>query len=120
MQERIQISQELQQLLDRRLLWIPGHGVIDGDWLQRLPDGMQDLINRWPDTGQGCQVRGPGAHYGIFGWQPNPIGDLAPRIRAFDHPARHRLPGEPAPIPNIEATTRHAQIPSSVRVSAKS
>ncbi len=44
MQEQIQISQELQQLLDRRLLWIPGHGVIDGDWLQRLPDGMQDLI----------------------------------------------------------------------------
>lgn len=44
MQEQIQLLQELQQLLDRRLLWIPGHGVIDGDWLQRLPDGMQDLI----------------------------------------------------------------------------
>ncbi len=44
MQEQIQLSQELQQLLDRRLLWIPGHGVVDGDWLQRLPDGMRDLI----------------------------------------------------------------------------
>ncbi|QOJ24835.1 MAG: mechanosensitive ion channel [Gammaproteobacteria bacterium] len=43
-QEQIQFSQELQQLLDRRLLWIPGHSVVNGDWLQRLPDGMQDLI----------------------------------------------------------------------------
>ncbi len=43
-QEQIQFSQELQKLLDRRLLWIPGHGIVNGDWLQRLPDGMQDLI----------------------------------------------------------------------------
>ncbi|MBS0424032.1 MAG: mechanosensitive ion channel [Proteobacteria bacterium] len=43
-QEQIQLSQELQKLLDRRLLWIPGHSVVNGDWLQRLPDGMQDLI----------------------------------------------------------------------------
>lgn len=44
MLEQIQFSQELQQLLDRRLLWIPGHSAANGDWLQRLPDGMQDLI----------------------------------------------------------------------------
>ncbi|MBV6447390.1 mechanosensitive ion channel domain-containing protein [Nitrosomonas sp.] len=44
MQEQIQFSQELQQLLDRRLLWIPGHGFIDGGWWQRMPDGLQDLV----------------------------------------------------------------------------
>jgi potassium-dependent mechanosensitive channel len=44
LQQRIQNAQELQQMLDRHLLWIPSHGVINSDWLQRLPDGMHDLI----------------------------------------------------------------------------
>ncbi len=44
LQEQIQITQELQQMLNRHLLWIPGHGVIDSDWLQRLPEGLYDLI----------------------------------------------------------------------------
>ena len=44
LQEQIKISRELQKMLDRRLLWIPGHGIADGEWLHRLPDGVYDLI----------------------------------------------------------------------------
>ncbi len=44
LQQQIQNAQELQQMLDRYLLWIPSHGVINGKWLQRLPDGLHDLI----------------------------------------------------------------------------
>ncbi|TXI16387.1 MAG: mechanosensitive ion channel [Nitrosomonas sp.] len=50
--EQIQTSMELQQLLDRNLLWIPGHSLIDSGWLQRLPDGLQDLakLSRFATT----------------------------------------------------------------------
>ncbi|MBP6057602.1 MAG: mechanosensitive ion channel [Nitrosomonas sp.] len=44
LQEQIKIARELQQMLDRHLLWIPGHSLIDSDWLQRLPEGLYDLI----------------------------------------------------------------------------
>ncbi len=44
LQEQIKIARELQKLLDRRLLWIPGHDVVDSDWIQRLPGGLYDLI----------------------------------------------------------------------------
>ena len=44
MQEQIKISRELQKMLDRRLLWIPGHGTVGSEWLQRLPEGVYDLI----------------------------------------------------------------------------
>ncbi|PSJ17524.1 mechanosensitive ion channel domain-containing protein [Nitrosomonas supralitoralis] len=44
LQEQIQDIWELQQMLDRHLLWIPSHGVINSDWLQRLPEGVYDLI----------------------------------------------------------------------------
>ncbi len=44
LQEQIHNVQELQQMLERYLLWIPSHGVIDSDWLQRLPEGLYDLI----------------------------------------------------------------------------
>lgn len=43
-QEQVKISRELQKMLDRRLLWIPGHGIVDAEWLQRVPEGMYDLI----------------------------------------------------------------------------
>ncbi len=44
LQQQIQNAQELQQMLDRYLLWIPSHGVVNDGWLQRLPDGLDDLI----------------------------------------------------------------------------
>ena len=44
LQEQIRTTQELQQMLDRHLLWIPSHSIIDSDWLQRLPEGLHDLI----------------------------------------------------------------------------
>lgn len=44
LQEQIQATEELQQMLDRHLLWIPSHSMIDADWLQRLPEGLLDLI----------------------------------------------------------------------------
>jgi potassium efflux system protein len=44
LQEQIKITRELQQMLDRHLLWIPGHSLIDSEWLQRLPEGLYDLV----------------------------------------------------------------------------
>ena len=44
LQEQIKTTHELQQMLDRRLLWIPSHGLIDSHWLQRLPEGLYDLV----------------------------------------------------------------------------
>lgn len=44
LQEQIQTTKELQQMLDRHLLWIPGHSVVDSAWLQRLPEGLHGLI----------------------------------------------------------------------------
>ncbi len=44
LQEQIHNVLQLQQMLDRHLLWIPSHGVINSDWLQRLPEGLYDLI----------------------------------------------------------------------------
>lgn len=44
LQEQIKITRELQKMLDRRLLWIPGHDIVDSEWLQRLPEGVYDLI----------------------------------------------------------------------------
>lgn len=37
-------TQEMRQLLDRHLLWIPSHGLIDGGWLSRVPEGLHDLV----------------------------------------------------------------------------
>jgi potassium efflux system protein len=42
--EQIQTTQELQQMLDRHLLWMPAHSLIDNHWLQRLPEGLYDLV----------------------------------------------------------------------------
>ncbi|MBY0473643.1 MAG: mechanosensitive ion channel [Nitrosomonas sp.] len=44
LQEQIHNVLQLQQMLDRHLLWIPSHRVINSDWLQRLPEGLYDLI----------------------------------------------------------------------------
>lgn len=44
LQEQIQTTQELEQILDRHLLWIRSHSIINSDWIQRLPEGLLDLI----------------------------------------------------------------------------
>jgi len=43
LRERLVATQELQNLLDRHLLWLPSHGVVDPQWLARIPDGLRDL-----------------------------------------------------------------------------
>lgn len=43
-QEQIQTTKELEQMLDRHLLWIRSHSIINSDWIQRLPEGLHDLI----------------------------------------------------------------------------
>lgn len=43
LQERLVATEELQNLLDRHLLWLPSHGVVDERWLARVPAGLQDL-----------------------------------------------------------------------------
>ncbi len=44
LQKQIQTTQELQQMLDRHLLWIRSHSIINWDWLQKMPEGLFDLI----------------------------------------------------------------------------
>lgn len=43
LRERLVATQELQSLLDRHLLWLPSHGVVDAQWLARVPQGLRDL-----------------------------------------------------------------------------
>lgn len=44
LQEQIRASQDLQLLLSRHLLWTPSHGIVDTEWLERIPEGFYDLI----------------------------------------------------------------------------
>ncbi|MCB1687001.1 MAG: hypothetical protein KDI33_00865 [Halioglobus sp.] len=41
--ERLEATEALQSLLDRHLLWLPSHGVVDAQWLKRIPAGLEDL-----------------------------------------------------------------------------
>lgn len=52
LQELIEATQTLRQLLDRYLLWTPSHGAIDPSWLARVPEGVSDLVkpSRWKTT----------------------------------------------------------------------
>lgn len=43
LRERLVATRELQKLLDRHLLWLPSHGVVDAQWLARVPEGLRDL-----------------------------------------------------------------------------
>ena len=82
--------------------------------------GVQNLLNARAHAFQRSKVRCPGAHHRVFGRQPHAVGHLAPHVLPLDHAAGRCLPGEPAPVANGEPATGHAQIPSSVRVSARS
>lgn len=44
LRERLDTSRNLQQTLDRHLLWIPSHAPIQLDWLSRVPAGLYDLV----------------------------------------------------------------------------
>lgn len=52
LQEQIELTQSLRQLLDRYLLWTPSHGSIDASWFERVPEGVLDLTKpaRWATT----------------------------------------------------------------------
>lgn len=52
LQEQIETTQSLRQLLDRYLLWTPSHAPIDSSWLERVPEGVADLVKpaRWVTT----------------------------------------------------------------------
>ena len=82
--------------------------------------GVQDLLHARAHAFQRSKVRCPGAHHRVPGWQPHAVGHLAPHVLPLDHAAGRCLPGEPAPVANGEPAAGHAQIPSSVRVSARS
>ena len=82
--------------------------------------GVQDLLHGRPDACQRRKVLGSGSHHGVLGRQPDAIGTFAPHVLALDHPAGRCLPGQPAPVTDAEAAFRHAQAPTSVRVSARS
>ncbi len=41
--ERLEATQALQSLLDRHLLWLPSHGVVNTQWLSRISEGLHDL-----------------------------------------------------------------------------
>ena len=41
--ERLEATEALQSLLDRHLLWLPSHGVVDMQWFARVPEGLHDL-----------------------------------------------------------------------------
>lgn len=51
-QEQLDLTQTLRQLLDRHLLWIPSHPPMDSSWLARAPEGLSDLlkVSRWRTT----------------------------------------------------------------------
>lgn len=44
LRERLDATVGLQELLDRHLLWLPSHSVVDLAWLSRVPDGLLDLV----------------------------------------------------------------------------
>jgi potassium-dependent mechanosensitive channel len=44
LQARLDATLALQDLLDRHLLWLPSHTVVDLAWLSRVPDGVADLV----------------------------------------------------------------------------
>ena len=52
LQERLTATEALQALLDRHLLWLPSHGDVDRDWLDRVPAGLRDLtlLSRFATT----------------------------------------------------------------------
>ena len=54
LQDQIETTQALRQLLDRYLLWTPSHAPIDSTWLERVPEGLSDLVkpSRWTTTFQ--------------------------------------------------------------------
>ncbi|CAA0111153.1 Mechanosensitive channel MscK [Halioglobus japonicus] len=41
--ERLKATEALQSLLDRHLLWLPSHSVVESHWLTRVPQGLRDL-----------------------------------------------------------------------------
>ena len=43
LQERLVATEALQALLDRHLMWLPSHGMVDVEWLTRVPKGLRDL-----------------------------------------------------------------------------
>jgi potassium efflux system protein len=43
LQDRLAATEALQSLLDRHLLWLPSHGIVDTQWLTRVPEGIRDL-----------------------------------------------------------------------------
>jgi potassium efflux system protein len=43
LQAQIDVTVELRQILDRRLLWIRSHPAVDVAWARRVPDGLHDL-----------------------------------------------------------------------------
>ena len=44
LQDRLVATKALLSLLDRHLLWLPSHGIVDAHWLARVPEGFRDLI----------------------------------------------------------------------------
>ncbi len=44
LRDRLAATEDLQRLLDRHLLWLPSHSMVDGQWLSRVPDGILDLV----------------------------------------------------------------------------
>jgi len=82
--------------------------------------GVQDLLHARAHAFQRGQIHRPSAHHRALSWQPHAVGDLAPHILTLDHAAGRCVPGEPAPIADGESAASHVQIPSSVRVSARS
>ena len=43
LQDRLEATEALQSLLDRHLLWLPSHSIVDAQWLSRVPEGIRDL-----------------------------------------------------------------------------
>jgi potassium-dependent mechanosensitive channel len=41
--ERLKATEALQALLDRHLLWLPSHSVVESHWLALVPKGLRDL-----------------------------------------------------------------------------
>lgn len=44
LQQQLDDTLLMRQLLDRHLLWTPSHQPIDGNWLHRVPEGLRDLV----------------------------------------------------------------------------
>ena len=43
LRDRLEATEALQSLLDRHLLWLPSHSIVDAQWLARVPEGIRDL-----------------------------------------------------------------------------